>query len=254
MAPQLIVLVPTLLGDALGASSALSPLRIITTILADVATLVVSGAYPSLVKDFLAGGQLSTTEALGKAYRRFWDLLLATILVGLIVVLGTIALLVPGIIFLTWYAYTVPAVMLEDKGAWEGMSASKAFGRDKKWRTFLIFLTVALGFVVVSLVDSVFSLASPLLGEFVYAILLVPLAAWASVIFSYTYLTYGPSPVPTTNAVPGYGLASLSPPLAPSQQPAPASTPVGAPASFCPFCGSPVSMGAKFCGACGKSI
>ena len=256
MAPQLIVLVPTLLGDALGASSTLSPLRIITTILADVATLVVSGAYPSLVKDFLAGGQLSTTEALRKAYRRFWDLLVATILVGLIVVLGTIALVVPGIIFLTWYAYTIPAVMLEDKGAWEGMSASKAFGRDKKWRTFLIFLTVALGFLVVSIVDAVFSVASPLIGEFVYAILLVPIAAWASVIFSYTYLTYGPStvPTPTTNAVPGYGLASLSPPPAPPQPPAPASTPVGAPANFCPFCGSPVSMGAKFCGACGKAI
>jgi len=215
-----------------------------------VATLVVSGDYPSLVKDFLAGGQLSTTEALGKAYRRFWSLLAATILVGLIVVLGTIALVVPGIIFLTWYAYTIPAVMLEDKGAWEGMSASKAFGRDKKWRTFLIFLTVAVGFLVVSIVDSVFSLASPLLGEFVYAILLVPIATWASVIFSYTYLTYGPSPVPTTNAVPGYGLA----PPAPPQAPAPASTPVGAPGSFCPFCGSPISPGAKLCGACGKAV
>ncbi len=248
LVPQLIVLVPTLLGDALGASSALSPLRIITSILAGVASLMASGAYPSLVKDFLAGGQLSPTEALGKAYRRFWSLLAATILVGLIVVLGTIALVVPGIIFLTWYVYTIPAVMLEDKGALEGMSASKAFGRDKKWRTFLIFLTVAVGYLVASIVDSIFSLASPVLGEFVYAILLVPIAAWASVIFSYTYLTYGPSPVPATIAAPGYGLTPPAPPQPPPQ----ASAPPGAPGSFCRFCGSPVSMGAKFCGACGK--
>jgi len=250
MVPQLIVLVPTLLGDAFGASSALSPLRIITSILAGVASLMASGAYPSLVKDFLAGGQLSPTEALGKAYRRFWSLLAATILVGLIVVLGTIALVVPGIIFLTWYVYTIPAVMLEDKGALEGMSASKAFGRDKKWRTFLMFLTVAVGYLVASIVDSIFSLASPVLGEVVYAILLVPIAAWASVIFSYTYLTYGPSVAPTTNVVPGYGLS----PLAPPQPPAQAGATVGAPGNFCPFCGSPVSMGAKFCGACGKAI
>lgn len=250
MAPQLIVLVPTLLGDALGASSILSPLRIITTILADVATLVVSGAYPSLVKTALAGGELSMTDALGKAYRRFWSLLVATILVGLIVVLGTIALVVPGIIFLTWYAYTIPAVMLEDKGALEGMSASKAFGRDKKWKTFLLFLTVAVGFLVASLVDSVFSVASPLLGEFVYAILLVPIAAWASVILSYTYLTYGPSLVPTATETPGYGLA----PPAPPQPPAQVSAPVGAAGNFCPFCGSPVSMGTKFCGVCGKPV
>ena len=86
-------------------------------------------------------GQLSVTEALGKAFHRFWTLLGAGILVVLIVALGFIALVVPGIILLTWYAYTVPAIMLEGKGATEGMAASKAFGRDKKGSTFLIFLT-----------------------------------------------------------------------------------------------------------------
>lgn len=248
--PQLIVLIPTLLGDALGGSSILSPLRLVTSILTAVASLMAGGAYPSLVKDFLAGGQLSPTEALGKAYRKFWSLLAATILVVLIVVLGTIALVVPGVIFATWYVYTIPAMMLEDKGALEGMSASKDFGDDKKWRTFLILLTVGIGYLVASLVDSVFTLASPVLGQVVYAILLVPIAAWASVTFSYTYLTYGPSLAPTTVAVPGYGLT----PLAPPQPPAQASAPVGGPGGFCRFCGSPVSMGAKFCGACGKPI
>lgn len=250
LVPQLIVLVPTLLGDALGASSILSPLRLITSILTAVASLMAGGAYPSLVKDFLAGGQLSPTEALGKAYRRFWSLLAATILVVIIVALGIIALIVPGIIFATWYVYTIPAVMLEDKGALEGMSASKDFGRDKKWSTFLILLTVGIGYLVASLVDSAFTLASPVLGEIVYAILLVPVAAWASVTFSYTYLAYGPSPVPTTIAAPGYGL----PPQAPSHPPAQVGPPIGTPGSFCRFCGSPVSSGAKFCGACGKPI
>jgi len=250
MVPQLIVLVPTILGDALGASSALSPLRVFTTILAGVASLMASGAYPSLVKTVLAGGEPSPMEALGKAYRRFWTLLAAAIVVGLVVVLGTIALVVPGIIFLTWYVYTIPAVMLEDKGALEGMSASKAFGRDKKWKTFLMFLTAALAYLVASAVDSIFSLASPVLGEVVYAILLVPIAAWASVIFSYTYLTYGPSPAPTSTEPTGFGVAPPAPPQ-PAAQPI---APAGAPGGFCPFCGSRVPTGAKFCGACGKAI
>ena len=250
MVPQLIVLVPTLLGDALGASSILSPLRAITSLLTIVFTLMASGAYPSLVKTVLAGGVLSPMDALGIAYRRFWSLLAATILVVIIVVLGGIALVVPGIIFATWYVYTIPAIMLEDKGALEGMSASKAFGRDKKWKAFLLFLAVAVGYLVASIVDSVFTLASPVLGELVYDVLLVPVAAWASVIFSYAYLTYGPSPVPTTNATMGYGLA----PPAPSQPPAQAGAPVGASSGFCPFCGSPVAAGAKFCGVCGKAI
>jgi hypothetical protein len=250
MVPQLIVLVPTLLGDALGASSILSPLRIITSILTIVFTVMASGAYPSLVKTFLAGGELSPMDALGMAYRKFWSLLAATILVGIIVLLGAIALIVPGIIFAAWYLYTIPAVMLEDTGALEGMSASKAFGRDKKWKTFLLFLVVAISYLVASIIDGVFSVASPLLGDLVYDILLVPIFAWASVIFSYAYIAYGPSPVPATTATMGFGLA----PPAPPQPPAQLGAPVGASGGFCPSCGSPVSAGAKFCGTCGKPV
>jgi zinc-ribbon domain len=242
MVPQLIVLVPTLLGDALGASSILSPLRIIASLLTIVLTVMASGAYPSLVKTFLAGGELSPMDALGMAYRRFWPLLAAAVVVAIVVVLGAIALLVPGIIFATWYVYTIPAMMLEDKGALEGMSASKDFGHKKKWSTFLLFLAVALTYLVASVFDDVFSLASPLLGEFVYDILLVPIAAWASVIFSYTYLSYGPSQGPATPEPVVFGA------LPPAQPGAP----VGAPGRFCSSCGSPLSPRAIVCPSCGK--
>jgi len=248
--PQLITLIPTLLGDALNTSSTLSPLRIITSILSIVFSVIASGAYPSLVKAVIEGGQLSVTEALGKAYRRFWTLLVAGLLVILIVVLGAIALVVPGIIFGTWYAYTVPAIMLEDKGALEGMAASKAFGRDKKSRTFLMFVIVGIVGLVLLAVESVFSLASPLLGELVYAILLVPFGAWVSVILAYTYLTYGPSSVPKTTEAAGYVMG----PPAPPQPPAQPSASIGAQGSFCRFCGSRVPAGSKFCTACGKPV
>ena len=244
MVPQLIVLVPTLLGDALGASSILSPLRIIASLLTIVFSVMASGAYPSMVKASLAGGELSPMDALGMAYRRFWSLLAATIVVGVIVVLGLIALVIPGLILATWYVYTIPAIMLENKGALEGMSASKAFGRDKKWRTFLLFMAVALAYVVASVIDGIFSLGSPLLGEVVYDVLLVPIAAWASVMFSYTYLAYGPSAAPATTEPVGFGVAP----------PAPLSAPAGASSGFCPFCGSPVSPGAQICGVCGKAL
>jgi hypothetical protein len=247
--PQLILLVVTLPVDLLSPSSTLSPLRIAFTLVSVVLSLIVSGAYPSMVKAALEGGEPPVAESLGKALHRFWTLLAAGVLVALIVGLGFIALVVPGVIFLTWYAYTVPAIMLEDKGALEGMAASKAFGRDKKGDTFLIFIAIGLAGLILLIVQFVLSLASPVLGNLAYAVLDVPLAAWASVIFSYTYLTCGPSSVPPT-AVAGYGLA---PPL-PPQPPAQANAPVGAPANFCQFCGSRLAAGSKFCGACGKPV
>jgi hypothetical protein len=248
MLPQLILAVFTLVTDLLS-SSALSPLRVVIAIASGVLSLIVSGAYPSMVKAIVEGSEPSLAESLGKAVHRFWTLLAAGILVALIVGLGLIAIVVPGVIFATWYAYTVPAIMLEDKGALEGMAASKAFGRDKKGDTFLIFVAIAMAGLVLIIVQFILSLASPLLGNLVYAVLSVPYGAWVSVIFSYTYLTCGPSSVPTTTEAVG-GVASL----ASLQPPVQANAPIGTPANFCQFCGSRIAPGSKFCGACGKPV
>src|SRR5208283_3666308 len=127
MIPQAIVLVFSLATDAVGASP-LSLIRITLSIVTGVVSVIVLGAYPSMVQAVLGGGQISVTDSLGKAFHRFWTLLFATFLVGLIVALGLVALIVPGVIFITWYAYFVPAIMLEDKGVLAAMGASKAFG------------------------------------------------------------------------------------------------------------------------------
>jgi hypothetical protein len=138
--------------------------------------------------------------------------------------------------------------MLDGKGTTEGMAASKAFGRDKKGSTFLIFLTVFLVGLLLFAVESILSLGSRLLGQLVFSVLDVPLGAWVAVMVTYTYLTYGPSSVPATAEAPGLGMApNVSP-----QPPAQAGASVAAPSSFCRFCGSPLRADSKFCASCGK--
>jgi hypothetical protein len=248
MIPQLIVLIPALIVDLLTSSSPFNPLGLIIGTLSGVLSVIVAGAYPPLIKAALEGGQLSVGEALRKAVQRFWTLLAAGILTVLIVALGFIALIVPGIILLTWYAYTVPAIMLEGKGATEGMAASKAFGRDKKGSTFLIFLTVFLVGLLLFAVESILSLGSRVLGQIVFSILDVPLAAWVAVMVTYAYITYGPSSAAAMAGAPGIGSALEASP----QPPAQAGAPVSAPGSFCRFCGSPLRADSKFCANCGK--
>ena len=211
LVPQLIILVPTVLGDALAGSATLDALRLVATILSFVFFVIASGAYPPLVKTVIEGGQISVTDALVGASRKFWTLLLASILVIIIVGVGLIALVVPGVILWTWYAYTIPSVMLEGKGVTGAMSASKAFGGDKKMRTFLIGLAAVAAILVILIIEAVFSLASPFVGDIVYDILLVFLGAWLSVVLAYTYLTYGPSPVANQPQPTGFGPPQVSP-------------------------------------------
>jgi zinc-ribbon domain len=252
MIPQLIVLALSLLEDLANASTQ-SGLGVILAFISAVVSIIIAGAYPSMVQAALGGAPLSIEHSLRQAASRFWTLFAAGILVGLIVVLGLIALIIPGIIFVTWYAYTVPAIMLENKGALEGMSASKAFGRDKKWSTFVLGLV---GFVVVIVVlgiQAALSMASPLLGHVVYSLLYVLLGAWISVIVTYTYLTYGPSSVP---AAPVSEFGGVPPAMMNRQQVPQADSPAAPspPASFCKSCGSRIEPGSKFCANCGQPV
>lgn len=247
--PQAIVLVISLLEDAASrATFSLASLGLL--FVSVIVSIIVAGAYPSLVQEALEGKQLAVGEGLSKALGKFWTLLVAGILVGLIVVLGTIALIIPGIIFATWYAYTVPAIMLEDKGALAGMSASRAFGRDKKWSTFSLFVIIFVVALVVGIIEAAVSFASGLGGRVVGSFLEVPFGAWVSVILTYTYLTYGPSSVPAT---PDSSMYGIPPPAAPYSQP---DMPVSQnpPVNFCRNCGTPVQPGSKFCNNCGAAL
>jgi hypothetical protein len=247
--PQAIVLVLSLLEDlANSATFSLAYLGLI--FVSAIVSIIVLGAYPSLVQEALEGKQPAIGEGLRKAFGKFWSLLIAGILVFLITFVGVIALIVPGIIFFTWYAYTVPAIMLENKGALDGMSASKAFGRDKKWSTFSLFVVVFIVALVVGVIEVAVSFGSGLGGKIVGSILEVPVEAWVSVILTYTYITYGPSATP---APPDASLYGIPPPAPPYSQP---DIPVsqGATTNFCRNCGAPVQPGSKFCNSCGQPI
>lgn len=245
--PQIIVLVISLLEDV-AISTTLSFAYLGLALVSVVVSLFVVGAYPSLVQEALEGKPLAVGEGLRKAFGKFWSLLVAAILVALIVGLGIVALIVPGIIFATWYAYTVPAIMLEDKGALAGMSASRAFGRDKKWSTFSLIVVVFVVALVVGIIETAVSLASGLGGRVVGSLLEVPLGAWISVIITYTYLTYGPSSTPAQPDASAYGV--IPPPY--TQPGAPVET--NPPVNFCRNCGSPVQPGSKFCNNCGAAL
>lgn len=190
MLPQLIIFIPTLLGEPFD-SAPYGNLRLIAAVVQFVLSPIVVGAYPSMVKAAIEDRPISVADSLAKAYHRYWSLLVATVVLGLLAALGLVALVVPGIILGAWYVYTFPAMMLEDKGALEGMSASKAFGRDKKFDTLLLFLALLVGSAFLVGAESLSALASHLLGHLVYAVLSVPFGAWAWVMFSYTYISYG---------------------------------------------------------------
>jgi len=154
---------------------------------------IVYGMYPLMVKNTVERNRVDLRGAFVKAVSRFPSILVVRILVSLIVGLGTLFLIVPGLYLLMGYYVTIPAVMLEDRGGRDGMSASMSFSRNRKWKIFgLLLITsppAALGTVVLR---SFLGTPVPFAAYVIFNLTIVlVLNVLGLVMCSYTYIRYG---------------------------------------------------------------
>jgi len=150
---------------------------------------IVSGMYPLLVKEVINGVSPDLAAAANTAFKKVISLIAASILLSIIVAIGLVVFIVPGLIFLIWFFYTIPALMLEDKGALEAMTASRYFVRDKKLNTLAVIILLGLA----AIIGSFFSII-PFIGPIISFIIGLVVAAWASIAQSYIYIKYAKPP------------------------------------------------------------
>ena len=150
---------------------------------------IVEAMYPLLIKNILDGKEVDLKSTFSAAKKKVWSVLGAMFLMSLIVVIGLILFVIPGLIFLAWYYYTIPAIMLKDLGASEGMSASKDFAKDKKFKTFLLYSTpFFLIFLVAIIFQDVYMM--PAMGWVVDFGIELFIAIWIAVTPAYAYIKY----------------------------------------------------------------
>ncbi len=74
---------------------------------------------------------------LGSAKKVFWPAIGVTLLTALAVLGGMILLIIPGIIFMLWFAFSYVFVAVEHTGVMEGMHKSKALVDGRWWKVLL---------------------------------------------------------------------------------------------------------------------
>jgi hypothetical protein len=101
---------------------------------------MMQGALVSGSMDDLDGRRVSINSCL-EAGRRHWLRLLGLdILVALGVCLGTILLIVPGVLLALRWSVCIPALVLEGRGVQEAMGRSADLTQDRRWPIFLLGL------------------------------------------------------------------------------------------------------------------
>jgi len=106
-------------------------------------TLCNAALIKSVSESYL-GNEVTVGEAYGFVLPKVGAIILAGVLVTLVVMVGLVLLIVPGIIFSLWYMLTTQAIVIEDLKAGQGMKRSKALASGNLGKIFGLVLVVGI--------------------------------------------------------------------------------------------------------------
>jgi hypothetical protein len=111
-----------------------------------------SGAVMYGVVQELRGRPFSVGDSIQIAFRRFLPMLGVAICTTIVIVLGMLLLVVPGIIAACIYYVAMPACIAERAGVFASMSRSRFLTRGHRWQVFGTFVLIFVASIVLVLI------------------------------------------------------------------------------------------------------
>jgi uncharacterized membrane protein len=148
--------VPTVLGVYIVMSGGVRELPVLwgaNLVLSIVMGAIATAATVFLVSESYLGRQIGAGDAIIRAFKFIWPLIVLSIGVGLAVMVGFILLIIPGIIIACGLMVSTQALVLEDVTATEAMSRSwnltKGFRMKLFGLVFLVFILILIPSIVI---------------------------------------------------------------------------------------------------------
>lgn len=149
-------------------------------VIGSIVGLLGHGMTVLMAHDALTGNAVSLKEAWNRTSGRIVALLLASLLVGIIVSIGFVLLVIPGIVLAFFLMFTFVALMLNESNPLQAIGRSFQVVKQHFASVFVFFLVlIALG-VLVSILNMVIGLI-PVLGSVLAVILGSVYATFVSV-------------------------------------------------------------------------
>src|SRR3989440_3096658 len=183
-----------------------------------VFSTIAEGSSVKMASVQITKGQVSLGASIRFAVSRLLSIWALSIIVGIIVVLGIIALIVPGIILAIMFSLALPVLLIENKGVTESMGRSRQLVSHRWAKTFGTFLVLGIIVLIASLIFSAITVPLGIIGRVVNGIL----SAFYQPLFPILMAVYYYS-----------NLARISQ-LPPGQMPTLPTTTVGAGMRLCP--------------------
>jgi hypothetical protein len=181
-------------GDDLNSITDLGSIALLAGFLAQAFTSLLGEVfYAGAVALALAGGEDSDPPSFGTVARKlaYGRLIAVDLIFGIGGAIGLLLLIVPGVVFFTWYALAGPVVELEGAGVRRAFARSRQLVRGKFWVVLMVLLPISVASELVStgLLEVVHNVIhEPLFGEWagetIVNVLLSPFYAVAAVLIT----------------------------------------------------------------------
>jgi hypothetical protein len=157
-------------------------------LVAGLLSLVASGVTIVMARDALGRREPVMGDAFGAVMGRMGDVVIASILVTVIVMIGMVLLVLPGLVAGFFLMFTLPAVLLDGAGALESLKKSAGLVKDNLGTAIGLVIGIVVAGVAVWIVSLIVGHV-PILGQLVSAILAGVFMSYLSVVAVSVYQT-----------------------------------------------------------------
>ena len=175
-----------------GYFAAVLTLTILTGIIGWIISQITQGISVKFTADTLEKGQANLQTSFNYTITKLLSLLAVSLITGILIVVGLIALIIPGIILAIMFSLVVPTIIIENAGALESLSRSRRLVSGRWLKTFglLLLLYVIIGIVtaLVSVISWPFSIASTLVSS-ILAAFIQPILPIGLTLYYYSMMT-----------------------------------------------------------------
>jgi hypothetical protein len=149
----LAIYVPIGILSGLVASSGSIALVLVVSVLSAIGQAIYTGAVVESVEDMRDGRRdFSAIDLLRAAVPFAFPLILAGLFYGICVAVGFILIIIPGLIFLTWFSLFAPAIVVERRGVFDSFTRSRELVRGNAWRVFGV---IVVAFIIQAVIQNI---------------------------------------------------------------------------------------------------
>ncbi len=141
----LAIFVPIGVLSGIVATGGSLALVLVVSVLSAIGQAVYTGAVVQAVEDIRDGRRdYSVADLLRGALPFTFPLIVTGIFYGICVFVGLLLIIVPGLIFLTWFSLFAPAIVIERRGIFDSFNRSRDLVRGNGWRVFGVLVVAFL--------------------------------------------------------------------------------------------------------------